>query len=635
MAMNKYPLWKNVMIAVVVLLGTLYSLPNMFGEDYAIQISNKQGFDLTESQLTDIKQQVSNLLKEKSIEYKSIEDQKTGVLVRMRDPEEQLLARTWIKSKLDDDYIVALNLAPATPRWLSAIGAEPMKLGLDLRGGVHFLMEVDTSATIGRYLDTDLEEMRKSLRDQKIRYRGVAARTNPQTEEKDLLIKFRSADDLKSGREVLQKNFPHLIFANSEKSHNEDWNLTAKFSEPERIRIRNYAMDQSLATLRKRVNELGVAEAIVQRQGVNRIVVELPGIQDTARAKDIIGKTATVEFRLAYPENLSANAVAPAGYNFFNMQDNRRDKVALKQDVILTGESIIGAYADLDTQSNRPSVAITLGGSSGPITKFSQTTLENQGKPLASVYVETKFKEIPQPDGSVKTVKEVTKDVISVATIQSALGKRFQITGLTSMQEAKNLALLLRAGALPAPVHIVSERTIGPSLGKENINMGLNSVLLGLGLVLVFMMMYYRVFGIIADIALIMNLVILVAICSLIHVTMTLPGIAGIVLTLGMAVDANVLIFERIREEIRHNLPYQAAIKAGYEKAFATIVDANITTLIAAVVLFGIGSGPVKGFAVVLIIGLLTSMFTAITGSRALVNWWFGEKRLQSLPIGI
>lgn len=634
MASNNYPMWKNILILVVVIIGTLYSLPNMFGEDFAIQVSNKTGREISEQEFTQLKNDLTSVLTENNISVKAVEQQKSGLLVRLNDAEEQLMARTWVKSKVGDGYIVALNLASSTPTWLRSLGAEPMKLGLDLRGGVHFLMEVDTQTAISRYLESDVEEIRKQLREEKIRYRGVTIRTNPDNELKELNIRFKNQDDLAQADGFLQKQFPHLIFSRFDDSDTSNaLSLSAKFSDMERIRIRNYAMDQSIATLRKRVNELGVAEAVVQRQGTNRVVVELPGIQDTARAKDIIGKTATVEFRLAYP-GADYGSTPPVGYTLLPQLNGGR-KVAVKHDVIISGESIIGAYADVDTQSGRPAVAITLGGSSAPIRKFSQVTLENKGNPMASVYVETKFKDQPQTDGTVKKVKDVTKDVISVATIQSALGKRFQITGLQSMQEAKNLALLLRAGALPAPVHIVSERTIGPSLGKENIQMGLNSVMFGMLLVLVFMGIYYRAFGMIANVALFMNLVILVAICSMIHVTMTLPGIAGIVLTLGMAVDANVLIFERIREELRLGSTIQTSIKAGYEKAFATIVDANVTTLIAAVILFSIGSGPVKGFAVTLTIGLLTSMFTAITGSRALVNLFFGDKRLKSLPIGI
>lgn len=635
MAMNKYPIWKNILIVAVVALGTLYSLPNIFGEDFAIQIATENSVELNEQKLNALHQEVETLLNQKKINFKSIQNQSTGLLVRMSDSEEQLSARTWLKAKLGDDYIVALNLAPATPSWLRSFGAAPMKLGLDLRGGVHFLMEVDINTAITRYLDGDVEEIRKQLRDQKIRYRGVAVRPNTQTDSNEIHIRFRSQEDIDSAKVFLSKQFPNLQFLVSNKPiGSETWDLVADYTDLERARIRNDAMEQSIATLRKRVNELGVAEAIVQRQGTNRVVVELPGIQDTARAKDIIGKTATVEFRLAYPGMRSSENTAPVGYSLLPLHDNGA-KVAVKNDVIITGESIIGAFADVDGQTNRPTVAITLGGGSGAINKFSQVTLENIGKPMASVYVETKFKEQEQTDGTIKKVKEVSKDVISVATIQSALGKRFQITGLNSMQEAKNLALLLRAGALPAPVHIVSERTIGPSLGKENIKMGINSVLFGMGLVLLFMAVYYRTFGLIANIALTMNLVILIAICSMINLTMTLPGIAGIVLTLGMAVDANVLIFERIREELRLGTPIQASIKAGYDKAFATIVDANVTTLIAAVVLFSVGSGPVKGFAIVLALGLITSMFTAVTGSRALVNFFFGEKRLKLLPIGL
>ncbi|MBP9721760.1 MAG: protein translocase subunit SecD [Gammaproteobacteria bacterium] len=652
--MNKYPLWKNLLVLFVVVIGTLYSLPNLFGEDFALQISANR--DLTKEQLQELQKQAEVILKNKNLAYKSIEQQQNGLLIRLRDSDDQLTARALIKSSLGESYIVALNLAPATPKWLTAIGAAPMKLGLDLRGGVHFLMEVDANAALVRYLESDVEEIRKQLREENIRYRGVTVKSkqaqdqqvqqgNTVQENTEIVIRLKTPEDLAKTKSVLQKQFGHLVVTDA--SDNDGQALLAKFVDSEKTRIRNYAMEQSISTLRKRVNELGVAEAIVQRQGTNRVVVELPGIQDTARAKDIIGKTATVEFRLAYPGRDYGDS-APVGYVLLPRQEDGY-KEAVKNDVIITGESIIGAYADMDQENGRPSVSITLGGNSAPIRKFSQVTLENKGKPMATVYVETKIKEVPQTNNIInntdnnteagntdgKVIKEVSKQIISVATITTGLGKRFQITGLQSMQEAKNLALLLRAGALPAPVHIVSEQTIGPSLGKENIAMGLNSVMYGMIFVIVFMVLYYSIFGLIANVALFMNLVLLVAVCSLIGVTMTLPGIAGIVLTLGMAVDANVLIFERIREEIRLDTPIQASIKAGYEKAFATIVDSNVTTLIAAVVLFSIGSGAVKGFALVLTIGLLTSMFTAITGSRAIVNLLFGDKRLSKLPIGI
>lgn len=651
MAMNKYPLWKNLLVFFIVVLGALYSLPNLFGEDYALQVSSSK--EIASDQLVEIQKQVEAVLAQKSIIYKNIEKQDNGLLIRLKDSESQLIAKTWVKATLGDNYIVALNIAPATPKWLTSIGAEPMKLGLDLRGGVHFLMEVDTKAALTRYIESDVEEIRKQLREENIRYRGVTLKSssNPNlnsdnvgtaspvtvadatdaADDTAILVRLKTSEDLDKASILLQKQFSHLVIS---KINDQDNNvLVLKFSDAEKTKIRNYAMEQSIITLRKRVNELGVAEAIVQRQGTNRVVVELPGIQDTARAKDIIGKTATVEFRLAYAGRDYGSSV-PVGYVMLPMQSNGY-KEAVKNDVIITGESIVTAYADVDPQNSRPSVAITLGGSSASIRKFSQVTLENQGKPMATVYVETRMKEMPDDKGEVKVSKEVTKEIISVATITTALGKRFQITGLQSMQEAKNLALLLRAGALPAPVHIVSERTIGPSLGKDNIAMGLNSVMYGLMFVVLFMILYYRVFGIIANVALFMNLVLLVAVCSLIGVTMTLPGIAGIVLTLGMAVDANVLIFERIREELRLGTPVQASIKAGYDKALATIVDSNVTTLIAAIVLFSIGSGAVKGFALVLTIGLLTSMFTAITGSRAIVNLVYGDRRLSKLPIGI
>lgn len=629
--MNKYPVWKYILVLVVVIFGTLYSLPNLFGEDYAVQITSSGGRSVSEQVLIQRQEEIKSILNDKKISYKSIELDNNNILVRLNDSDEQLAARKWIKAKLGDDYIVALNLASSTPSWLRAIGANPMKLGLDLRGGVHFLVEVDVKAALNRYLESDLEEIRKQLREEKIRYRGAYIRNNSDLNTQEVIVRFKTQEDLDQATKILSSKFSSLIFDRVDDTNN--WLLSARFTDQEKIRVRNYAMEQSITTLRKRVNELGVAEAIVQRQGSNRIAVELPGIQDTARAKDIIGKTATVEFRLAYPDR-NYGSTPPVGYTFLARQDSGL-KEAVKNDVIITGESIIGAYADFDPENGSPTVQITLGGSQSPIRKFSEVTLENVQKPMATIYVETKVRDDLQADGSIQKVNDVKKEIISVATIQQGLGKRFQITGLRSMQEAKNLALLLRAGALPAPAHIVSERTIGPSLGKENIQMGLNSVFFGMLLVLVFMAIYYRVFGLIADVALFMNLVLLVAICSMIDVTMTLPGIAGIVLTLGMAVDANVLIFERIREEMRLGTPLQASIKSGYEKAFATIVDANVTTLIAAVVLFSIGSGAVKGFAVTLTIGLLTSMFTAITGSRALVNLIFGSRRLKSLPIGI
>ena len=550
------------------------------------------------------------------------------MLIRLEDSDDQLKASEVLKSTLGSKYVVALNLAPATPAWLSIFGAEPMKLGLDLRGGVHFLMEVDIKSAIRRQVESDFADMRGKLRNDKIRYQGSKV-----DNYREVGFKFKgneAAEYIYKARDYLAKNFPQYVYKISEKG-NVSW-LVANLKDLQLQQIRDYAMEQSMSTLRKRVNELGVSEAVVQRQGLNRIVVELPGIQDTARAKDIIGKTATVEFRMAYP-GPTEDTRPPLGYTTLPLADEK-GKVWVDNKVILTGNSIIGAYADVDQRSGKPIVAISLGGSSSTIYEFSKTTRENIGKPMATVYVETKLNEVKVGD-KIKKEKKIHREVISVATIQDALGKQFQISGLKSMQESKNLALLLRAGALPAPVDIVSERTIGPSLGKENISMGIKSVVSGLVLVLIFMGAYYSIFGLIANIALLMNLVILVAICSMIHVTMTLPGIAGIVLTLGMAIDANVLIFERIREELRAGASTKLSIHAGYEKAFATIVDANVTTLIAAVVLFTIGSGAVKGFAVTLTIGLITSMFTAITGSRAIVNVLYGRKSLHSLPIGI
>jgi len=632
MGYNKFPLWKNLLIIVIVLIGLIYSLPNLFGEDYAVQIASVN----SEKLAPDVIVKVEKELEQNNIKYKSIQldQEQYNLLVRLDDSDDQLKASELLNSVLGRKYIVALNLAPATPSWLAALGAEPMKLGLDLRGGVHFLMEVDTKSAVKRQTESDLSDMRAKLRTDKIRYQGSKLDNYRQ-------ISFRfvepvasqnseNNDSIYDARDFLQKNFPQYVYK-IEKEGSVSW-LNANLKDLQLQQIRDYAMEQSISTLRKRVNELGVSEAVVQRQGMNRIVVELPGIQDTARAKDIIGKTATVEFRMAYP-GVTQDSRPPVGYTTLPLADGK-GKVWVANKVILTGNSIIGAFADVDQRSGKPIVSISLGGSSSAIYNFSKTTRENIGKPMATVYVETKTNEVKVGD-KIKKEKVVNHEAISVATIQDALGKQFQISGLKSMQEAKNLALLLRAGALPAPVDIVSERTIGPSLGKENISMGIKSVVAGLLLVLIFMGLYYSIFGIVANIALLMNLVILVAICSMIHVTMTLPGIAGIVLTLGMAIDANVLIFERIREELRSGASTKLSIHAGYEKAFATIVDANVTTLIAAVVLFTIGSGAVKGFAVTLTIGLITSMFTAITGSRAIVNVLYGRKSLHSLPIGI
>lgn len=626
MGYNKFPLWKNLLIIFIVIIGLIYSLPNLFGEDYAIQIASSNSEKLNSELISNIK----NELDTHNVKYKSIEldNNDYNLLVRVDDSDDQLKANEILSAALGRNYVVALNLAPATPNWLAALGAEPMKLGLDLRGGVHFLMEVDTKAAIKRQTESDLSDMRSKLRNDKIRYQGSKLDSFRQ-----ISFRFQGSnnnDAIFEARDYLAKNFPQYIYKINNKENSSL--LTANLKDLQLQQIRDYAMEQSISTLRKRVNELGVSEAVVQRQGLNRIVVELPGIQDTARAKDIIGKTATVEFRMAYP-GITEDARPPLGYTSLPMADGK-GKVWVSNKVILTGNSIIGAFADVDQRSGKPIVSISLGGATSSIYNFSKITRENIGKPMATVYVETKTNEV-KVGNKIKKEKQINREAISVATIQDALGKQFQISGLKSMQEAKNLALLLRAGALPAPVDIVSERTIGPSLGKENISMGMKSVVAGLLLVLIFMGMYYSIFGLIANIALLMNLVILVAICSMIHVTMTLPGIAGIVLTLGMAIDANVLIFERIREELRAGVSPKLSIHAGYEKAFATIVDANVTTLIAAIVLFTIGSGAVKGFAITLTIGLITSMFTSITGSRAIVNVLYGRKSLHSLPIGI
>ncbi len=621
MEVNKFPRWKNWLVIITTLLGFIYSLPNFFGEDYAVQVNDIKGQEISES----FNERIVNLLEKSNIAYKSIENQKNGELIRVQDSEDQLKTKDLLEKNLGNNYVVALNLAPSYPHWLNYFHAKPMKLGLDLRGGVHFLMQVDTNAVIKRRLETYVTQIKEDFSKDNINYSDISINS-----EDKLKLQFNNLSSAEKGRELLLKKIPDLIYS---KANNNS--LIANLPEAIQKNITDYAIEQSLTTMRKRVNELGVAEAAVARQGVNYIVVELPGIQDTARAKDIIGKTASLEFRLSMPNiyPVGSSPKPPIGYTAFKNQDDTLVYFA-RNSVILTGDSITMATAGVDQQSGTPAVFITLGGNAQAINKFIRATRDNVGKTMATIYVESKVED-KVVGGKQEQVTKVSKNLINNATINSALGTSFQVTGIRSMEEARNLSLLLRAGALPAPIHIVSERTVGPSLGKENIKMGTDSVVWGTVLIFVFMALYYNIFGIIADIALFMNLFLLLAACSLIGVTMTLPGIAGIVLTLGMAVDANVLIFERIREEIRSGAGVQAAIQAGFGKAWVTIVDANVTTLIVAVVLFSMGSGPIKGFAVTLTIGLLISMYTAVTGSRAIINYLYGGKKLPKLPIGI
>ena len=619
--MKPYPLWKYAIILVVIAIGVIYALPNLYGEDPAVQISPTRAAQV-DQRLAD---RVAALLKEKGLSYKAIERTERGLLVRFPDTETQLTAKDLIRDRLGRAYVVALNLAPRTPDWLRALGAKPMYLGLDLRGGVHFLMEVDTDAAVQQAIERYRSEFRTLLRKAKIRYRTI------EVVDGTVQIRLRDARSAEEARRVIREAESKLEVETVEKDGSHF--VVVRLSEQDAKAIRNFAVQQNITTLRNRVNELGVAEPVIQRQGANRIVVQLPGVQDTAQAKEILGATATLEFRLvdeeADAEQAARTGRIPPGDRLYRDRDGR--PYLLKRDVILTGDYIVDAASGIDQQSGGPAVFITLDGKGARI--FSEITKDNVGRLMAVVYKEVKV-ETRVVDGKTIKKRRVIEEVINVARIRERLGKRFQITGLDSSEEARKLALLLRAGALAAPISIVEERTIGPSLGQENIDQGVTSVVIGFVLVLVFMAVWYKVFGLVADLALTLNLVLIVALLSMLQATLTLPGIAGIVLTVGMAVDANVLIFERIREELRAGARPAIAIDAGYEKAFSTIFDANITTLIAALVLFVFGTGPVKGFAVTLSIGIVTSMFTAIMVSRAVIALIYGrQRRLSKIAI--
>lgn len=617
---NKYPLWKNLLLILLVVFGLMYAAPNCFVEDSAVQISSSNNAALDPS-LSDT---VQTILQTNHLLYKTLEPQKQGILLRFNDTDTQFKAKDLLYNALGDDYTVALNLAPSTPAWLEALGATPMKLGLDLRGGIYFSLDVDIDGVIAQRTEGISKNIATTLREANVRYLDIVKQKNDV-----ILLKFRDATVLDAARTVLTKQFRELKLL-TDRSYG-DTVLLAQITPDSLQTMRQAIMEQTMTTLRNRVNELGIVEATVQQQGSNRISVELPGILDSTRAKQILGGTATLEFHLADIEHDPRSAIAgfvPAGSALFNYEGR---PVLLKNQVVLTGSSITNAQASFG-EDGRPAVDISLGG--GGESLFHRVTAQNIGKPLAIVFVESKV-DTQIIDGKSTKIHRKQQRVISIATIRSALPNNFQITGLTDANESSNLALLLRAGALPAGIDIVEERTLGPKLGMENIKKGIFSVELGLAIVVIFMALYYRLFGLIADVGLVINMILLVALLSLLGMTLTLPGIAGIVLTVGMAVDANVLIFERIREELRHGLPIQASIHAGYERAFATIVDANVTTLIVALVLFGLGTGPVKGFAVTLTVGLLTSMVSGIGITRALVNAIYGGRVAKTLSIGI
>lgn len=605
------------MVMIIIAVGAFYAIPNLFGEDHAVQVVATRGAEVNVSTQT----QVNEILSTKGIAVKRSELEDGQLLVRVANADQQLLAKEAIAESLGDKFIVALNLAPATPQWLESLGGSPMKLGLDLRGGVHFLMEVDMSEAIRKMTEAKIADFRTDLRSEKIRYSGI------RQSAKGIEVQFRDAENLAKAERFLKTRSNDMVF--SDISSGDNHLLLANMSEVYLKQIKEEALQQNITTLRNRVNELGVAEPVVQRQGAERIIVELPGVQDTARAKDILGATASIEFHMV-DEKADAAAIASGRIAASSQVYERRQggQVALQKAVMLTGDHIQGAQPSFDEYS-RPQVSINLDAKGGSI--FSNVTKDNIGKPMATLFIEYKDNGAKNPDGSVKMDK--IEEVISVATIQARLGRNFVITGLDH-SEAQNLALLLRAGALIAPVSIVEERTIGPSLGAENIENGVQAMIWGMAVVLIFMLVYYRGFGLIANLALTANLVMVVGVMSMIPgAVLTLPGIAGMVLTVGMAVDGNVLIYERIREELRAGRSVQQAIHEGYGNAFSTIADANITTFMTALILFAVGTGAVKGFAVTLMIGIATSMFTAIVGTRSIVNAMWGGKRVKKLSI--
>jgi preprotein translocase subunit SecD len=610
--MNQYPAWKYLLILFVLVIGTIYALPNLFGEDPALQVTSTRGLALP----LDMTANIEDALIVEQIDFKDREQVGNHLLYRFNSTEDQLLAADVLKEALGEQYVVALNLAHSTPPALRAIGGKPMTLGLDLQGGVHFLMQVDMDTARSQQLDRFVDDIRTVLRAEKIRYVSVRREGN------GLLALLRSAEDRDQTLNLIRQDQSLQGLNVKELDVGENYGLSATAREQQLVELQQTALKQNITTLRNRVNEIGVAEPVIQQQGAERVVVQLPGVQDTVEAKKIIGATATLEYRAVDEQNDAYSAAqtgrVPPESRLYT--DATQQPILLLKRLIVSGDQLIGASSGFDQQTGEPQVSVTLDGVGAK--RMLDFTRDNVGNRMAVVYIEQK------PGG------RKTEEVISVAVVREPFGKRFQTTGLNSVGEASQLALLLRAGALAAPMEIVEERTVGPSLGADNVAQGFKSVMIGFVLVLIFMAVYYRVFGFVADLALFANLVLLVALLSMLGATLTMPGIAGIVLTVGMAVDANVLIFERIREELRNGNTPQASIRAGYEKAFSTIADANVTTLIAAFVLFLFGTGPIKGFAVTLSLGIVTSMFTAIMGTRAVINLIYGgKKRVAKLAI--
>jgi preprotein translocase subunit SecD len=613
---NHFPLWKNLLILIVFGVGIIYSLPNLYGDDPSVQISSTQTAVISQEQAN----QIDATIKTVGVPVKAFEFKDGRVLARFNNTDDQLKVADLLRDSMGSNYTVALNLAPTTPAWLRSLGAQAMYLGLDLRGGVHFLLEVDMEAAVKQAEERYNDDLRLALRSAKMRYQSVSK------DNGFIKITLKSADDKAVLLGLLDKDFRTLEITEPE-AQDQVW---LQVSEKEVREIKKFAVAQNMTTLRNRVNELGVAEPVIQQQGDNRIMVQLPGVQDTTRAKEILGTTATLEYRLVDVEHDVQQAITghvPVGSRLY--YERSGNPILLDRRVIVTGDQIVDSSSGQD-QDGRPSVNISLNGVGAA--KMAKTTQVSVGKPMAVVFIEYKV-ETKTVNGQKIRHKEKVEKVINVATIQGVFSKRFQTTGLDSPQEARNLSLLLRAGALAAPVDIVEERTVGPSLGQDNIDKGMLSFVVGFALVVLFMAVYYRLFGMIANFALAFNVVIVVAILSMLQATLTLPGIAGIILTVGMSVDANVLIFERIKEELKNGVTPQAAIFIGYDKAFATILDSHFTNLVVAVVLFAFGTGSVKGFAVTLIIGILSSMFTAITGTRMVINWVYGNRRVEKLSV--
>ena len=615
---NRYPLWKNLLVLFVVTLGALYALPNIYPPDFAVQISTESADGQFTQEALDA---ATARLTKDGVEYFGAAMQTNSGLIRFYDDEAQLKARDTIElavHDLPDDYVVALNSAPTTPAWLVSIGGEPMKYGLDLRGGVHFLMEVDTESAVAERvagLEQDIKALFREKAD-RIRYTGFSS-----PESGELEIKFANEELTDKARVKLSDRYPQYLIVRNAAAPS----FRIVVDEASIREMEDFAVQQNLQAIRNRVNELGVAEPLVQRLGRDRIVVDLPGVQDPARAKNILGKVATLEFRME--AGADASSVSTTGFDYEGFE------VRIENDIILRGDRVLDANVGFDPDSGMPQVNITLDGDGGEL--MHRATRHDVGRRMAVIFIETKTRDLKVIEDGVEVLKPepyTVRRVISLARVQSALGVRFRITGLQG-GEARELALLLRAGALAADMFIVEERTVGASLGAENVRLGAFSVAVGLGMVVLFMLVYYKVFGLAANIALTGNLVLLVAVMSSLSATLTLPGIAGIVLTVGMAVDANVLIFSRIKEELKAGMAPQQAIKAGFDRAFVTILDANITTLIVAVILYSIGTGPVKGFAVTLSIGIITSMFTAIMGTRAIVNLFYGGRTVERLAI--